>query len=190
MGTITLVDSAPVQIADVGVNFFIHEQDIAAGKSRAEVLRVRVCAVNLSFILSPPLLCLCPRVVNLFSSFRIACRISPPLLCLFLNISIHFHSSLSHLSACLSLLSFSSFFALYQTPHLIFPDVHTFTHTHSLTPNTGGAAACSRPQPDLQFLDGAAADGRTDSRAHGARDHAGAECGGGRRGDWADERAV
>ena len=37
VGTITLVDSAPVQIADVGVNFFIHEQDIAAGKSRAEV---------------------------------------------------------------------------------------------------------------------------------------------------------
>ena len=46
VGCLTLCDPSPVAVADVGVNFFIHETDIAAGRSRAEVVLPRVRDLN------------------------------------------------------------------------------------------------------------------------------------------------
>jgi len=45
-GTITLVDPYPAQPKDVGVNFFIHESDLAYGKSRAELVAPRARELN------------------------------------------------------------------------------------------------------------------------------------------------
>lgn len=45
-GAITIFDPFPAQPKDVGVNFFIHESDLASGKSRAELVAPRARELN------------------------------------------------------------------------------------------------------------------------------------------------
>jgi ubiquitin-activating enzyme E1 len=62
VGSITLIDSAPVDIKDLGVNFFYSESDVTSGVSRAETFSIKLkelnplCDVKVCSHLSPEIL--------------------------------------------------------------------------------------------------------------------------------------